>query len=242
MLRVAQTAAQRPSAAMLDPFSLGSVRKWSSEPLLKQENRVVARFREPSAGLEPATPSLPWQSGDARGHPAQSQSPCTGRAKPHRQAPAPIRIVRHPPVPREYLQFAGAAAFLAVHGAVLGAVGRTPVRRRSRMRRSPPIARSALAAHSLRRGRRCWLRGSLRRPVAARRWRGASGSPPGCEICIGSHGACSKTCPWRPPARGWPAAQMVVSAPSSGLCAAKPARAMRSLSGPAAFLVRGVST
>ena len=38
------TAAQRPSAAMLDLFLLGSARKWSSEPLLKQENRAVARF------------------------------------------------------------------------------------------------------------------------------------------------------------------------------------------------------
>src|SRR5215207_6993012 len=55
------TAAQRPSAAMLDPFLLGTARKWSSEPLLKQENRAVARFSEPSAGLEPATPSLPWK-------------------------------------------------------------------------------------------------------------------------------------------------------------------------------------
>jgi hypothetical protein len=41
---VARTAAQRRGAAVLDPFSLGSARKWSSEPLLKQENRVVARF------------------------------------------------------------------------------------------------------------------------------------------------------------------------------------------------------
>jgi hypothetical protein len=30
------------------------------------------------------------------------------------QPTAPIRIVRHPPVPREYLEFAGADAFLAV--------------------------------------------------------------------------------------------------------------------------------
>jgi hypothetical protein len=30
---LAQTAVQRPSSGMLDPFSPGSVRKWSSEPL-----------------------------------------------------------------------------------------------------------------------------------------------------------------------------------------------------------------
>jgi hypothetical protein len=39
-----------------DPFLRG---KWSSEPLRKRENRAVARFLKPSAGLEPATPSLP---------------------------------------------------------------------------------------------------------------------------------------------------------------------------------------
>ena len=37
VLAVAQTAAQRRSAAMLDPFSPGSVRKWSSEPLLNKK-------------------------------------------------------------------------------------------------------------------------------------------------------------------------------------------------------------
>jgi hypothetical protein len=60
---VARTAAQRLPAAMLDPFSLGSARKWSPKPLRKRENRAPARFREPSSGLEPETPSLPWQSG-----------------------------------------------------------------------------------------------------------------------------------------------------------------------------------
>ena len=44
VLAVAQTATQRRSSAMLDPFSPGSVRKWSSDPLLKQENRALARF------------------------------------------------------------------------------------------------------------------------------------------------------------------------------------------------------
>ena len=41
---VARMAAQGLPAAMLDPFSPGSARKWSSEPLLKQENRATARF------------------------------------------------------------------------------------------------------------------------------------------------------------------------------------------------------
>jgi hypothetical protein len=35
--------------------------KWSSEPLRKRANRATARFLKPSAGLEPATPSLPWR-------------------------------------------------------------------------------------------------------------------------------------------------------------------------------------
>jgi hypothetical protein len=35
--------------------------KWSAEPLRESENRAVARFPKPSAGLEPATPSLPWK-------------------------------------------------------------------------------------------------------------------------------------------------------------------------------------
>jgi hypothetical protein len=32
-----------------------------TRPLRKQENRATARFLKPSAGLEPATPSLPWK-------------------------------------------------------------------------------------------------------------------------------------------------------------------------------------
>ena len=60
VFRGAQTAAQGLSEPTLDLFSPGSARKWSSEPLRKQGNRGVMRFRKPSAGLEPATPSLPW--------------------------------------------------------------------------------------------------------------------------------------------------------------------------------------
>jgi hypothetical protein len=40
-------------------------RKWSPEPLREQENRATARFLKPSSGLEPETPSLPWQPGEA---------------------------------------------------------------------------------------------------------------------------------------------------------------------------------
>ena len=36
--------------------------KRSAKPLRKDRNRAVARFLKPSAGLEPATPSLPWRS------------------------------------------------------------------------------------------------------------------------------------------------------------------------------------
>jgi len=38
-----------------------SSRKWSAKPLRKRENRATAQFSKPSAGLEPATPSLPWR-------------------------------------------------------------------------------------------------------------------------------------------------------------------------------------
>ena len=63
VFRGAQTAAQGLSEPTLDLFSPGSARKWSSEPLRKQGNRGVMRFRKPSAGLEPATPSLPSARG-----------------------------------------------------------------------------------------------------------------------------------------------------------------------------------
>src|SRR4051794_1410771 len=69
------TALSQP-AAMLDPFSLGTVRKGSADPHRRQENRAVARFPKPSAGLEPATPSLPLKSGNVPGRGAESQSPC----------------------------------------------------------------------------------------------------------------------------------------------------------------------
>jgi hypothetical protein len=54
-------AAQRPPAATLDHFSFETARKGSDDSLCKGENRGVARLPKPSAGLEPATPSLPWK-------------------------------------------------------------------------------------------------------------------------------------------------------------------------------------
>src|SRR4051795_3134504 len=45
--------------------SSGRPGKWSPESLRKCGNRAVARFPKPSDGLEPSTPSLPWQSGCA---------------------------------------------------------------------------------------------------------------------------------------------------------------------------------
>jgi hypothetical protein len=85
-----------------DPFRWS--RKWSREPLRNQENRAVARFPKPSAGLEPATPSLPWQSDQVAGPVAQSQSGCTSLRNVTLQTAAPIRTVLHPPVPPEYLE------------------------------------------------------------------------------------------------------------------------------------------
>jgi hypothetical protein len=55
--------AQRALTAAPDPFSSSSTRKGSAEPIQKEENRAAARFLKPSAGLEPATPSVPWRSG-----------------------------------------------------------------------------------------------------------------------------------------------------------------------------------
>jgi hypothetical protein len=77
-----------------DPFR--SRRKWSPEPLPKRENRAVVRFVKPSAGLEPATPSLPWRSGCSRdpvqqakvpGHARKWRSADTSSAQ-HRSAPS----------------------------------------------------------------------------------------------------------------------------------------------------------
>ena len=50
----------------LGPATLCASRKWSPDPRQEQENRAAARFVKPSAGLEPATPSLPCAPGEAR--------------------------------------------------------------------------------------------------------------------------------------------------------------------------------
>jgi len=51
----------RRSARRRQRWTSSSHRKGSLDQLRKRENRAVARFTEPSAGLEPATPSLPWR-------------------------------------------------------------------------------------------------------------------------------------------------------------------------------------
>jgi hypothetical protein len=77
-------------------------RKWSLKPLRKQENRATARFLKPSAGLEPATPSLPWQSGSVARRRAGGQNACVATESVNRQVPAADSIVRDPPLPTRY--------------------------------------------------------------------------------------------------------------------------------------------
>ena len=60
-------------------------------PVRKQENRATARFLKPSAGLEPATPSLPWRSGYAADGPPDGQSRC----KSYESVAAPRDKDRH---------------------------------------------------------------------------------------------------------------------------------------------------
>jgi hypothetical protein len=102
--------AQRALTATPDPFSPGSTRKGSAEPIQKEENRAAARFLKPSAGLEPATPSGPSKSGRVVRRGSESQSPCV-RSEIWCQHPAAsIGTFRHPPVPREYLDRRGVDA------------------------------------------------------------------------------------------------------------------------------------
>jgi hypothetical protein len=64
-LAVAQTAAQRPSAAMLDLFWLGSARKWSSEPLWNEKTALCSAILEsplPDSNRRP----LPYHGGSIR--------------------------------------------------------------------------------------------------------------------------------------------------------------------------------
>jgi hypothetical protein len=59
----------------------------------------AAAFQEPSAGLEPATPSLPWRSGHVAAASANGQSRCTSResgCRSTRQPPARFDILRYP--------------------------------------------------------------------------------------------------------------------------------------------------
>jgi hypothetical protein len=91
-----------PSDRTGDPFPCAG--KWSSEPLRERVNCAVARFPEPSAGLEPATPSLPWQSGASSRRPTQSQNACTRVTTRGLQPPAGVGTILHSQVPRRYLR------------------------------------------------------------------------------------------------------------------------------------------
>jgi hypothetical protein len=105
-----------------DPFRCP--RKWSSEPLRKLENRAVARSLKPSAGLEPATPSSPWQP-DRQARPlADNQITCTSAQLVSLQTPAAPRMFgtfRYPPSARPHAPVSS-----------LGGDCATPERRRGR--------------------------------------------------------------------------------------------------------------
>jgi hypothetical protein len=180
---------------MLDPFSLGSARKWSSEPLLKQENRAAARFPRALCRTRAGDPFLTMAVRQRSRTPRAEPKSLHRLAKPPLQAPTLIRIVRHPPVPREYLQFAGACASLAVYGALLGAVGGTPVQRELARRARRCVIRvvidprlhlgahrAAAVAHPISCCRRSWTTASSSSPArccsSSSSWCcGARGSP-----------------------------------------------------------------
>ena len=74
--------------------------KWSIEPLRKQENCATARFLKPSAGLEPATPSLPWQPSQQSQRAPNAERPAKDARTVSRQssaAPRNDRHLRYPP-------------------------------------------------------------------------------------------------------------------------------------------------
>jgi hypothetical protein len=106
--------AQRTLTATFDLFSLGSARKGSAEPLRKEENRAVALFPRALCRTRTGDPFLTMAVRQ------RSRMPCAEPKCLHRpgeaasQMPAPIGTFRHPPVPREYLEFAGTDASLAV--------------------------------------------------------------------------------------------------------------------------------
>jgi hypothetical protein len=83
------------------PATLCASRKWSPDPLQEQENRAAARFVKPSAGLEPATPSLPWRSRHPSEASPDGQSRCTAAPRVV-EASRSDRHVSTPPVPTGY--------------------------------------------------------------------------------------------------------------------------------------------
>jgi hypothetical protein len=76
--------------------------KWSSEPIRKGEKRAVAPFPKPSAGLEPATPSLPWQFACCAVGRDRRQSACKSARTTARRTTAAGSKVRQPQLPTRY--------------------------------------------------------------------------------------------------------------------------------------------
>jgi hypothetical protein len=100
--------------------------KWSLEPLWKQRKRAVARFLTPSAGLEPATPSLPWQSGRVEQRRAIGENACKDAESVSRQPPAADSMVRHLQLPTGYPGRANGLATQAPRRKRVPARGRLP--------------------------------------------------------------------------------------------------------------------
>ena len=96
VFRGAQTAAQGLSEPTLDLFSPGSARKWSSEPIRKQENRAVARFLRALCRTRTGDPFLTIEVrecvGTRRREPKSllaRRNPVSASARTHRQVSAP---------------------------------------------------------------------------------------------------------------------------------------------------------
>ena len=94
-----RSPARQTMCPLPGPATPRASRKWSPDPLQEQENRAAARFVKPSAGLEPATPSLPWRSGHVAAASANGQSRCTSHESGCRSTPQPparFDILRYP--------------------------------------------------------------------------------------------------------------------------------------------------
>ena len=89
--------------------------KWSSDPVRKRENRAVARFLKPSAGLEPATP--PYHGGPAMSRlPLQRPKPLHKATNLLPQHGTATGTFRHPPLPTGTRAWTASAHGLAPSG------------------------------------------------------------------------------------------------------------------------------